>query len=162
MGDSRSRPRHFDITFSVDPRAVTPDFMFRAIAKPLVLHPHGWVRKGYRFNITRNKKQPKPVIAIKLCPQSVLDSLFPQFATQKLSICNMLTREIFINEDRWYRKYEDKSEMSLPAYRLYVLQHEIGHALGFHHESCKGEGLRAPIMLQQTLGLNSCLPFPFP
>lgn len=173
-----SRHRDFDVTLSVHPSAKTPEFMFRAIATPLVLHPHGWARLGYNFTVvppppllsqsqsksrSRSRSRPrKPSISIKLCPQDVMDALFPQFADTKLSVCNMATREIYVNEDRWCRKIQDDSQMSLPAYRLYVIQHELGHALGRDHASCGGAGLPAPIMLQQTLGLNNCLPFPFP
>jgi hypothetical protein len=58
----------------------------------------------------------------------------------------------------------------LPAYRIYMINHEDGHALGHQHaHQCLPGGL-APVMMQQTFGLRSARtgqlcaanPWPFP
>lgn len=43
---------------------------------------------------------------------------------------------------------------SISDYRRYLVLHECGHALGLGHVRCQGGP--APIMLQQTRGLQNC------
>ena len=177
----------YTVILCVHPRCTTSLLDFSRHAVPCITHRRGWQQFGYRFQVRdsssdkhcgsrRSRKKSRPsrrtpararararlLITIQLTPQSILDRLFPSFSNHGLSVCDVVSREIFINEDRWLRTYPDLSEMSLPAYRCYVLNHEIGHALGFDHEQCAGRGHPAPIMLQQTLGQHGCTPSPFP
>jgi hypothetical protein len=68
--------------------------------------------------------------------------------------------KVVLNVARWKNgvKYYD----DLALYRKYMINHEVGHYLGQWHQKCPGKGKPAPIMEQQTLGLQGCEQNPYP
>jgi hypothetical protein len=73
------------------------------------------------------------------------------------------------NDSRWVRGAATYVG-DLHAYRIYMINHEDGHALGHQHaHQCLPGGL-APVMMQQTFGLKSAAngqncganPWPYP
>ncbi len=82
------------------------------------------------------------------------------------SCYNSAQGRAFINDSRWIRGAVGYGH-DLSAYRAYVINHEVGHALGHHHMKCGKAGTPAPTMMEQTLGLSSpgvgaCTPNPWP
>lgn len=69
--------------------------------------------------------------------------------------------DVVINAWRWWRGARSY-DGDLAAYRNYVVNHETGHFLGFGHVGCPGRGEPAPVMHQQTLGLQGCKANPWP
>ncbi|MDP9793678.1 hypothetical protein J2S43_002190 [Catenuloplanes nepalensis] len=51
---------------------------------------------------------------------------------------------------------------SVQDYHAGVMNHEIGHFLGFAHQGCPGRGELAPVMMQQSMGLDGCRPNVWP
>ena len=62
-------------------------------------------------------------------------------------------KRVTVNEARWVRgalSYEGDDV----AYRQYLINHEVGHGIGYeHHEPCKHNGALAPVMMQQSFGV---------
>ena len=73
-----------------------------------------------------------------------------------LSCAVMGGNMIWLNADRWLHG-SAASKLPLDQYRQYMVSHEMGHSLGYDHETCPGSG-PAPIMMQQTLGIGKCSP----
>jgi hypothetical protein len=141
------------VFLTVHSLAETDEEIFRQIATPLIEHPLGW--PGLSISDASSADS-----VVTLTPGTVMNELFPEFAEKRLSVCNMDTREIWINEDRWLRNIPDESRLPLSGYRAYVLQHELGHALGRGHVNPVSGPV--PVMVQQTLGIGQCTPNPFP
>lgn len=66
-----------------------------------------------------------------------------------------LNEKVVVNLARWIDGVPNYGA-ELDVYRLYVINHESGHALGHGHELCPKRGEPAPVMQQQTLGLHGC------
>ncbi|HSY14709.1 MAG TPA: DUF3152 domain-containing protein [Jatrophihabitantaceae bacterium] len=75
---------------------------------------------------------------------------------------------VVLNDSRWVRG--DAAYVGdLAVYRIYMINHEDGHALGhLHAHGCLADGL-APVMMQQTIGLKAtngqlceANPWPYP
>jgi hypothetical protein len=69
-----------------------------------------------------------------------------------------------INLDRWRLSAPTFTRAGVPlaTYRAYVVNHEVGHELGRSHQGCPERGGPAPVMVQQTLTLRGCTPYPWP
>ena len=118
----------------------------------ILADPRGWVHLGYLFSRVRNKKDCD-VIIYKKTPEQ-MDKKFTNPDLKGLSVCtmNIYPIEICIHEGNWNNVPQD-FEGSLLDYRAYLVQHEMGHALGYMHESPLNDPNElCPVMYQQTKG----------
>ena len=85
------------------------------------------------------------------------------------TVSGVNVNRVAINDARWVRGAAAYLG-DLNAYRTYMINHEVGHALGHQHaHQCLPGGL-APAMMQQTFGLTSAAtgkrceanPWPYP
>lgn len=96
------------------------------------------------------------------CAKSGLDT-----TEDNVSCDSASTERVMINAYRWAqgsKTYGDK----IHAYRQMLINHEVGHRLGYGHVTCDKDGELAPVMQQQTKFLDHdgihCLanPWPYP
>jgi len=62
---------------------------------------------------------------------------------------------VVLNAVRWTQGATTWGD-DVVGYRQYLVNHELGHYLGSGHVDCPAAGRPAPVMLQQTLGLQDC------
>lgn len=141
------------INFDVSGLGQTEATETRAVIIDVVGDKKGWRQAGYNFVFD------KPAA-------NVIFHLVSTDKLAKLHGCSIqyscrVGRDIYINQDRW-RAGSPSLSIPLTQYRAMVINHEIGHTLGFDHWQCYGHGVRAPVMQQQSLGLGGLVPNAWP
>jgi len=89
-----------------------------------------------------------PVTSEAMCREDWLE-------TGGYTNCRLKDGRVVINSARWLTAVPDYGA-PLETYQAYAVNHEVGHQLGFGHELCPEPGLPAPVMQQQTLGMDGC------
>lgn len=112
--------------------------------------PDGWSQKGYFFEPDTNGH-----VEITLSSTKTIKKACGLPAG--LSCAELGGRRMYLNAERWFHG-APKSGLNLEDYRQYMVSHEMGHILGHDHKKCPCRGCSAPIMMQQTLGLQGCSP----
>ncbi|GAB2498577.1 DUF3152 domain-containing protein [Nocardiopsis aegyptia] len=125
---------------------------FAAAVEQVLGDPRSWGNDGER-SMQRVDGDDADVRVLLAAPDTV-DRLCAPLNTNGYVSCANGNRAI-INQNRWVAAVED-FEDDLETYRIYVINHEVGHTLGHGHVDCPGEGELAPVMQQQTLSLQGC------
>ncbi|WP_267971203.1 DUF3152 domain-containing protein [Streptomyces glomeratus] len=126
-----------------------------------------WAHHGARTFERVSSGKPDFVITLaspgttaSWCAKSGLDT-----SEDNVSCDSASTERVMINAYRWAQgstTYGDK----IHAYRQMLINHEVGHRLGYGHVTCDKDGELAPVMQQQTKFLDHdgihCLPNPWP
>jgi len=94
-------------------------------------------------------------LRVVLASPATTDTLCYPARTVGLYSCRTGSR-VVINLMRWRSGTDDYSG-NLTTYRQYLINHEVGHFLGRGHQQCPGAGEPAPVMMQQTKGLEQCV-----
>lgn len=143
--------KHITYKVSIDPDVKYSLSQFRLLLAIYLASPDGWEQFGYTFA----EDQKYGHVHIRLSSSSTITKscgLSPD-----LSCAELGGRKMYLNATRWI-KGATQSQLDLENYRQYMVSHEMGHILGYEHDKCPCKGCKAPIMLQQTLGLQGCSP----
>ncbi|MFJ8051316.1 DUF3152 domain-containing protein [Streptomyces luteogriseus] len=83
------------------------------------------------------------------CAKSGLDT-----TEDNVSCDSAATERVMINAYRWAQGSETYGDSKIHAYRQMLINHEVGHRLGYGHVTCDKDGDLAPVMQQQTKFLD--------
>jgi hypothetical protein len=144
-----------------DGSGVEPDAFASAVADTL-RNARGWTAAG-GWSFQRFSTGPTELTILLASPattQRICDSqgLFTRGETS----CRV-GRNAVINLKRWLLAVPWYSA-HVREYQHMVVNHEVGHYLGFGHVTCPGDGKLAPVMQRQTYGMQGCAlnPWPYP
>ncbi|MFG3246979.1 DUF3152 domain-containing protein [Streptomyces sp. NPDC048187] len=110
-----------------------------------------WAHDGARSFERIHSGQPDFVITLaspgttaEWCAKSGLDT-----TEDNVSCDSAATDRVMINAYRWAQGAEPYGD-AIHAYRQMLINHEVGHRIGFNHVTCDKDGELAPVMQQQT------------
>lgn len=133
--------------------------------REILKHPKGW-NINFKY-IPNSDTNTQLYTVISLTPNEVIEQVCGINEDIPLSCAYVgnssnyeYVKPVHINQYRW-KNGSKQSKMSLNDYRHYVINHEIGHTLGFLHEPPR-KGCKCPVMHQQTKYVEPGLPNPFP
>jgi hypothetical protein len=145
-------------TYSVEAEegsGVDPD-QLAAIVDVILADPRGWTAGGYAFQRVPSGGS----FTISLATPTTTDDICLPLDTAGRFSCHEGHR-VVLNLTRWNEGTTDLA-LDLNGYRAEVVNHEVGHELGLGHVGCAGPGRYAPVMMQQSKGLDGCVANPWP
>ncbi|MFE5207841.1 DUF3152 domain-containing protein [Streptomyces sp. NPDC056600] len=117
-----------------------------------------WAHDGLAFKRVPKGADKAPDFVITLaspgttaewCARSGLDTTVDNVSCDSAS-----TSRVMINAYRWARGSETYGDRLIHSYRQMLINHEVGHRLGYGHVECVKDGGLAPVMQQQTKFLD--------
>jgi len=132
---------------------------FARIVDETLADPRSWTADG---SVAFQRVASGGQVRVVLATPATVDGLCLPLQTNGLYSCHQ-GGTVALNSNRWLNG-TDEWPGPLVEFRHYAVNHEMGHAIGHGHEYCGGAGQPAPVMMQQSKGLEGCLPngWPFP
>jgi hypothetical protein len=120
----------------------------------ILANPRGWTADGHDgFQLVSSGHAD---FVIKIATPDTVDDI--------CGAAGLLTRgevncdvgaTVVVNLKRWILG-SPEFDGPIGGYRALIINHEVGHRIGHHHEGCPGPGKPAPVMMQQIKGLKGC------
>ncbi len=143
-----------EVENGVDTSGSGGDDALAAMVDATLANPKGWSHDP-RFRLEHVGPDDNPDMRIQLTSVGTTHELCGAALAMETSCYTTMGNRVVLNESRWVRGAAPFAG-DLGSYRQYLINHEVGHGLGYmSHEPCGAEGELAPIMMQQTLSLNN-------
>ncbi|WP_084429742.1 DUF3152 domain-containing protein [Kibdelosporangium aridum] len=127
------------------------DDAFAGLVDKTLAEPRGWTSDP---RIAVQRVADKPQVRISLTTPETTHKLCGRTIPYESSCRLSRDGRVVINLARWVRGALAFNG-DIGSYRVYAINHEVGHAFGRGHEGCaQADGL-APVMMQQTFGVNN-------
>ena len=149
------------VVVAEDGAGVAPGDFAAAVERTLA-DPRGWTA-GRRWGFQRVSGGASD-FTVHLATPATTDKLCDSVGVEtRGEVSCRGGRTVVINLKRWLLGVPWYSDV-LDEYRHMVVNHEVGHFLGYGHFVCADPGGTAPVMQRQTLGLEGCVrnAWPFP
>ena len=129
---------------------------FAATVDAVLGDPRSWIASG-QLRVQRVPEAAAADFTIYLATPATSERMCAEggLSTEGYTSCRLPGR-VVINLARWMEAVPDYGA-PLEVYRTYVVNHEVGHEFGELHQACPGPGEPAPVMQQQTYGLDGCV-----
>ena len=134
----------------------------------ILSNPKGWVKFGYVFQRVPNdsglkwrndENNQQFVLHLRISSPKTVEK---ECNFDGLSCAKINQGCILFNSQRWVSGSVE-SGLLLEQYKIYLVQHEIGHLLGRGHEACSSHKEDpCPVMYQQTISKGCCKPNVWP
>jgi len=147
-----------EIENGLDPTMLGGEAAFAQMIDQTLANPKGWTHNPQFAFVRIDNGKPDFRISL-VSPVTVRDGCGYQFPLETScynpSFGADRQSRVFINEARWVRGAVP-FEGDVGSYRQYVVNHEVGHAIGYvRHEPCDKQSGLAPVMMQQTFSTSN-------
>jgi hypothetical protein len=123
------------------------------VAEAALLDPRSWARDRH---LVRIDEPADADIRLLFAAPSTVDRLCGEVGLRTHGVYSCWTGT-FAAINSWRYAFGASGFDDRDTYRRYVVNHEVGHGLGFGHVGCPGPGELAPVMMQQSASLGACV-----
>jgi uncharacterized protein DUF3152 len=144
-----------EVEDGIDPASYAGDDAFASAVQGTLSDPKSWTWDGKVAFQRVDANFPNPSFKVSLTtPDTTHRADACGFQIKFEASCYRKSMgRVLINLARWVRGAKAYGP-DMTGYRQYAINHEVGHALGNQHVGCGGNGQPAPVMMQQSFGVN--------
>lgn len=149
-------PRHMRVRVEVEEGLPVSTQEFSDFVMAALNDERSWAGTG-QFSFSRTDE--RAAVRIVLASPSTVDAECAPLPTNGKWSCGRYGKAM-INADRWINNSAAFAAAGgdIVEYRTYLINHEVGHLLGYDHVKCPAPGAVAPVMMQQSITLSGCVP----